>query len=202
MKRICFTLDEVIRAKFKQFGKIYKKYVDNDIILEDLDLSSGDLCEIFFNGDIKAYNKFLYEDYPFEIFAEAKTTTPAIDKKFILWHMDLVEDEDMDEEIEISLANPYEFNASIGNTCFFLSKIATRVRNIYFPQDSSEIWKKCDILVTADKKLIESKPDGKMCIKIKTPFNDGLEADAEYNNLEEFFKDNEMQDFIKNGRED
>ena len=67
MTTICFTLDDVIRAKTAQFGKIYKKYIDNSIDLDNIDIESGDLCEIFFDGNEREYRKFIYEDYPFEI---------------------------------------------------------------------------------------------------------------------------------------
>lgn len=192
MTTICFTLDDVIRAKTAQFGKIYKKYIDNSIDLDNIDIESGDLCEIFFNGDEKEYKKFLYEDYPFEIFAEARTTSSYVDKEFILWHRKMTEDEDMEEDINIILANPYEFNASIGNTYFFLSKIATRVREIYLPSDSITIWDKCDVLVTADRSLLMQKPEGKISIKIDMPYNHDVEADISYSELDEMLKDVEI----------
>ena len=94
--KICITLDDVLRGKPAQFGKIYKKYIDNDVDLDKIDLSSGDLCKVFFNGDSKKYEKFLYEDYVFEIFSEAQPAEKMVDKNLILWHLDVAEDEDID----------------------------------------------------------------------------------------------------------
>lgn len=187
--KICFTLDDVIRAKTVQIGKIYKRNINGDIDLDALDFSTNDYQEIFSFKTKADWQKFLYSDYAYEIFGEAPVTTKGVDKEFNLWLIGL---QDIDEEIEVSLANPFEFNASIGFTCFFLSKIASRVRELYFPVDSSEIWDKCDVLVTADPKLIEEKPEGKICVKISMPYNKDLEADYSFDSLSDALKENNM----------
>ena len=187
--KICFTLDDVIRAKTVQIGKIYKRNINGDIDLDALDFSTNDYQEIFSFKTKADWQKFLYSDYAYEIFGEAPLTTKGVDKEFNLWLIGL---QDIDEEIEVSLANPFEFNASIGFTCFFLSKIASRVRELYFPVDSSEIWDKCDVLVTADPKLIEEKPEGKICVKISMPYNKDLEADYSFDSLSDALKENNM----------
>ena len=187
--KICFTLDDVIRAKTVQIGKIYKRNINGDIDLDALDFSTNDYQEIFSFKTKADWQKFLYSDYAYEIFGEAPVTTKGADKEFNLWLIGL---QDIDEEIEVSLANPFEFNASIGFTCFFLSKIASRVRELYFPVDSSEIWDKCDVLVTADPKLIEEKPEGKICVKINMPYNKDLEADYSFDSLSDALKENNM----------
>lgn len=187
--KICFTLDDVIRAKTVQIGKIYKRNVNGNIDLDALDFSTNDYQEIFSFKTKADWQKFLYSDYAYEIFGEAPVTTKGVDKEFNLWLIGL---QDIDEEIEVSLANPFEFNASIGFTCFFLSKIASRVREMYFPVDSSEIWNKCDVLVTADPKLIEEKPEGKICVKISMPYNKDLEADYSFDSLSDALKENNI----------
>lgn len=187
--KICFTLDDVIRAKTVQIGKIYKRNINGGIDLDALDFSTNDYQEIFSFKTKADWQKFLYSDYAYEIFGEAPVTTKGVDKEFNLWLIGL---QDIDEEIEVSLANPFEFNASIGFTCFFLSKIASRVRELYFPVDSSEIWDKCDVLVTADPKLIEEKPEGKICVKINMPYNKDLEADYSFDSLSDALKENNM----------
>lgn len=187
--KICFTLDDVIRAKTVQIGKIYKRNINGDIDLDALDFSTNDYQEIFSFKTKADWQKFLYSDYAYEIFGEAPVTTKGVDKEFNLWLIGL---QDIDEEIEVSLANPFEFNSSIGFTCFFLSKIASRVRELYFPVDSSEIWDKCDVLVTADPKLIEEKPEGKICVKINMPYNKDLEADYSFDSLSDALKENNM----------
>ena len=192
--KIVFTLDDVIRAKTHQIGKIYQKYVDPDIDLSSLDLSSGNMQEILGFKNKKEYDKWLYEDYPFEVFAEAVATEKYVDKKLNLWLLSLDDNEDIEEDVEVALSNPYEYNASIGFTYFFLSKIATRIREVFFPTDSNEIWKRCDVLITADPKLLKSKDDeNKIAIRIETDYNKDCQCDMSYRTLRELLDD---EDFL------
>ena len=191
MNRLCITLDDVIRAKTQQFGKIYKKYVDKDKDLDAIEIKSNDLAEAF-GFTHEEYMKFLYNDYAFEVFAEAPVVEKMIDKKLNLWHIALNNDREEDDKIELILANPYEFNASIGFTHFFLSQIATRVRETYFPANSLEIWDKCNALVTADPKLLKNKPEGKISVKITTDYNKDCDAEYTYGCLREFLEDEEI----------
>lgn len=195
--KISITLDDVIRAKTRQFGKIYKKaFGCSDEYLESRDFSTNDLSTIFDFESKKAYQDFLYKDYPFEIFAEALPMERLLDKHFNLW---LFKVEDENDDIEFMLSNPYEFNASIGYTCFFLSQIATKVREFYFPADSSKIWEKCDVLVTADPKLLKEKPEGKVSVKIKAPYNEGIDADFEYESLSKLMLDEKFIEKVRDG---
>ena len=190
--RICITLDDVIRAKTKQIGDIYKKYINKDIDLDALDFSTKEYENVFGFNDKNEYNDFLYNLYSYEIFAEANTVERLLDKKLNLWHMKVTEDDEYDEPITLILANPFEFNNSIGYTCFFLSKIATRVREVYFPSNSVDIWDKCDVLITAEPKLLDSKPDGKKAIRIEMPYNKNCKYDYSYEKLSAFLDDNKI----------
>ena len=195
--KICITLDDVLRAKTKQFGKIYKKaFGVNDDFLEHLDFSTNDLCSVFNFESREKYNEFLYKDYPFEIFAEALPMERMLDKNFNLWTLKVQDD---NPEINFLIANPYEFNTSIGFTCFFLSQIATRIREFYFPTDSSTIWDKCDVLITAEPKLLKEKPEGKFVVKIEAPYNKDIEADLTYESLSELIKDEKFTEKVNDG---
>ena len=197
--KICFTLDDVIRAKTQQTGKMYQKYINPEIKLEEMDLENQTLSEALGFDSITEYRKFLYEDYAFEIFAEAPVVERMLDKKLNLWHID-VSHRDFTKPVEVMLANPREFNASIGFTYFFLSQIGTRIREVFFPLDYVEIWNKCDVLVTADPYLLEAKPDDKIAIKIETDYNKNSESDYTYSSLSAFLDDKEI--FAKLGLEE
>lgn len=189
--KIAITLDDVIRNKTKQILKIYKKYINPDFDTDAVVLSTNSFQQILNFGSKQEYQKFLYEDYVFEIFGEADPVEKMLDKKLNLWLLSLAEEE-VDEPVEVILTNPFEFNASIGFTHFFLSKIATRIRETYFPLDSSTIWDRCDVLITAEPKLIKEKPDGKVVIKIETDYNKDLDADYTYKSLSDLIDDNEL----------
>ena len=193
--KICVTLDDVLRAKTKQFGKIYKKYINNEIELSEIDLNDGNLQKAFNMSD-EEYHNFLFKDYPFEIFAEANAMERMLDKMFNLWHIALESDE---EDVELMLGNTKAFNASIGYTYFFLSKIASRVREIYFPEyyHSEKLWDRCDAIITADTELLKNKPKGKISIKIETPYNENIGSDFSYNGLSELIDDKEFFEKIR-----
>ena len=195
MKKICITLDDVLRAKMQQFGKIYKRAIDPEINLDELDLSTNNLATIF-SMKAKEYNKFLYEDYAFEIFAEAPAAQKMLDKNLNLWHIRLNNDREDEDKVELMLANAKEFNASIGFTYFFLSQMGTRIRETYFPTDSLTIWDKCDVLVTADPLLLQNKPEGKISVKIEMPYNENCQADYTYETLSALIGDEEFLDKV------
>ncbi len=187
--KICFTIDDVIRAKTLQIGKIYKKYIDPKIDLNAIEFDTNDYKEIFGFDDENEWNKFLYEDYTYEIFARAPVKEKGVDKELNLWLLNL--NDEYGEDIDVMIANPYEFNISIGLTYFFMAAIASRIREAFFPFDSMQIWDRCDILVTSDPSLIENKPEGKICIKIEMPYNKDIESDYSYKTLGDFLKDKE-----------
>ena len=191
MIRIAITLDDVLRAKTERICKVYQKYINPSVNFEELDFSTDDFRSILGFNSKSEYYKFLYDDYSFEIFGEAPHMEVALDKKLNLWHLELNDNEDIDEELELIITNPKEFNSSIPFTYFFLSKMATRVREIFLPTDSMDIWKKCDILITADPKLIDNAPNNKVCVKIKTPYNEKVNNanGLEFDSLSSFIED-------------
>lgn len=195
--KICFTLDDVIRAKTRQFGKILAKSrgLEEDAYA-DIEITTNNLGKVFDFESTTDYQEFLYKDYPFEVFAEAPVMERMLDKRFNLWTLD-IENKEGCEDIEFMLANPFEFNASIGYTCFFLSQIATRIREFYFPKNSSDIWNKCDVLVTADPKLLAEKPEGKKSVKIEAPYNKDSEADLTYESLSKLIEDEEFTEKLR-----
>ena len=83
--------------------------------------------------------------------------------------------------------------------CIFpSSKIGTKIREVYFPTDSITIWDKCDILFTANPDLLESKPEGKISVKIKTEYNKDVQADYSFKDLSTFLANNENTEKLLN----
>lgn len=190
--KLCLTLDDVLRNKTVQLGKIYKKYINPDIDLETLDFSTNNYEDIFGFESKKEFNKFLYEDYVFEVFGEATACEKTLDKKLNLWLLEQENNDELKNKLEVCLSNPKEFNASIGYTFFFLSKMATRIREVFFPLDSLDIWNKCDVLITADPNLLNNKPEGKTAIKIENDYNKECESDYSYESLSKFLLDKDL----------
>lgn len=189
--RVCITLDDVIRKKTYQIGEIFKKHVNKDIKLETLDFSTNDFQKVFGFKDKESYEKFLYDEYAFEIFGEAKCTEQLIGDKINRWILKM-EDEFDGDDFEVILTNTKEFNQSIGFSYFFLSKIGTRVRKVFFPKVSTDIWNECDILVTADVDLLNSKPENKVSVKIETDYNKECKSDYTYDKLSDFLENEKI----------
>ena len=191
--KICFTIDDVIRNKTKAFIKAYNKDKGTEIDPDTFEATSSSLKDMFKFNTVKDFYRFLYDDQHFEIFGEAEQCTRMLDKKLNLWLINMHElAYEEEKEIDFMWASPQEFNQSIGDTYFYLSKIATRIREVFFPREPLDIWKKCDVLVTADPLLITNKPEGKTVVKIEMPYNKEASADITYKNLEELLKDEEF----------
>jgi hypothetical protein len=189
--KIAISLDDVIRAKSKSILKAYNK-LNEEFDIDGVKLDNNNFKNILGFSTDKEYHQFLYEDYVFEIFGEAEVTEKMVDKKLNLWHIDLNNNEELTEQIDLMLVTPFECNASIGFTHFFLSKIATRIRETFFPTNSVEIYDKCDVLITADPKLLKNKPINKIVVKIETDYNKEEESDFTYKTLTDFLEDKEI----------
>jgi hypothetical protein len=82
-----------------------------------------------------------------------------------------------------------EYGITIPATYWFISKLGCRAREIYLPVDSMTIWDKCDVLITANPKLLDNKPEGKKSVKIVADYNEECEADFTYNNMLDFLSE-------------
>jgi hypothetical protein len=57
------------------------------------------------------------------------------------------------------------------------------------------IWDKCDILISADNKLLKNKPENKLSVKIETTYNGDAPSDYKYDSLMNLIKD---ETFVRN----
>ena len=149
----------------------------------------------------RAYEKFVYEDYSFELFGKCPTCTKKLTEQLNDWTEQTLKDIDTDAPIDVMFVSPMEYGASIGNTYFFISKLGTKIREVYLPTDSRTIWDKCDILITANPNLLETKPEGKTAIKINKDYNKDSAADYSYETLSMFLTDEKIIEKLieKNG---
>jgi hypothetical protein len=182
--RIGITLNEVIRDFIGQFKYVYGKYYKTD--LEDIDVDEWDLLKFFKFPNEKKLNEFLYSEAPMEVFAHADqlhTNIGAILNKFIAE----VNDEEEHEIVMISR----DAHKSRPSTLFFLSKLGFTGNNIKFVTDTTKKWDDIDILVTANPKALDAKPEGKISVKINATYNKNTEADYELESILDFVNDEE-----------
>ena len=196
MLTIGVELNHVVRNINKQLLKYYQKEFDPSMDIDELD-DRVDVIKKYMNfKSKKEKNDFIYIDYPYEIFGCANTVEKKLAVKITNWLTDISNIEE--EDIRIVFYSLNEEALTIQSTFFFLSKIGTRVRKIFFPKNISEIWDECDVVITANPEVLEENiPQGKKAILINREFNSDAKEKAflNYNNLSEIIEDN---NFFKN----
>lgn len=190
--RIAIDLNDVIRDYTRQFYKMYKKVIDPDFDIDYDDVTDYDFMKVFPFENKDAYNRFVYEDCPYEIFGRAEIMERKLASEMNLWVQNTMRNFDEEKNPDLLLVSPFEMGLTIQSTLAFLSRIGTRIREYYFPIDSKTIWDKCDILITANPRLIENKPEGKIVFKIETPYNKDVKGDYTFETFRELIADEEQ----------
>lgn len=186
-RKIAIDLNDVMRAYTSQFASLYKKNIDHSFDIDNVDIYTNDLEQVFPFDSETEYQNFVYVDYPYELFGCAEMMDKAMVAKFNLWILNDLMEMDVDAP-ELMFVSPFEFGLTIQSTFHYLSKFA-RIREVYFPTNSATIWDKCDILITANPKLLATKPEGKVAIKIDAPYNKEDEADYQFKSFMDLMND-------------
>lgn len=118
----------------------------------------------------EVYNRFIYEDFVYEIHASAPIMYRGMDlhiKEFYEKYMN---------HAEFTLYSVENF-FSIPSTLFFLSKMTSRFKNIRFVDNPIEMWNDSDVLITTDPEILKmGTPWGKKLVKVKRPYNENIKA--------------------------
>jgi hypothetical protein len=190
--KIGISLNEVLRGFISQLEYTYSKYV-SEVSIKAEDVTSFDLIEYFKFNSVDELNKFLYLEASLEIFGHADVIEDNIMTHFNNFLMDIQDDEE--HEIEIVSR---EVMKSIPSTYFFLSKLGCRADKIRFVKNYEDKWDGLDVLITANPKALECKPNDKISVKINSTYNKGSKSDFELDSIREFFKDQTLRDKILN----
>jgi hypothetical protein len=186
------SLNEVLRDQNGQFIYTYEKYIQKTDIKES-EVTSTNFMDFFPFDSIDEYNKFMYLEAPLEIFGHADLVSDGI-----MTHLNnFIMDTKDDGEHEIVITSK-EVNRSIPATFFFLSKTGCRIENINFVQDAADEWKNVDILITANPDALKNKPNGKISVKVKAPYNQNIIGDYEIDTILDFIKDENLRYKILN----
>lgn len=190
--KIAIDLNDVVRDFTYNFILYYVKGYNHQYDVDELTEWTNDMQSLLPFKTPRAYEKFVYEDYPFEIFGKCPTCTKKLTEQLNEWTENTIRDVDTDEPIDVMFVSPMEYGASIGNTYFFISKLGTKIREVYLPSDSNTIWDRCDVLITANPDLLNNKPEGKTTIKVNKDYNSNCEADYSYETLSMFLTDEDI----------
>lgn len=221
MKIIGFNIDGIARDRFSQFDKMYrKKFIKNEQLVKmdeyfrfvpDEEETDGELARIqnIVNEKIKypidtydlrnhysfssaeEFENFVSQEYVFELYGSAPPIPKAMDKINKLQKIG-----ETNGSYEVVLISPEEEQA-IQATYHFLAKSACRIKKVLFEKDVARIWDYCDILVTDNPGILESKPEGKVSIKISTEYNQYDSSDHTFNSLNEI-EDSFFVKLVKN----
>lgn len=191
-KTIAIDLNDVIRDWSGQFLYVYRKYVDNSFSKTEEEIDDFNFMNVFPFNDKMDYDLFRYETYPYELYGRA----PFRDKKLKVilneWLQNTLRDFDKENIPDVIYFSPFEIGLTIQASMAFLSAIAARAREYYFPINSLSIWDRADIVITANPNIIEAKPKGKIAIKIEMPYNKDVQGDYNFKSLVDLIQDENM----------
>jgi 5'(3')-deoxyribonucleotidase len=172
----------------------YTKYLgEGDYTIKKDDITSFNLSDHFTFSSKSELNKFLYEEASLEVFGHADQMYENLMTRFNMFLVDIEEE----EEHTVELVSR-EYLKSIPSTLFFLSKLGCRASNIRFVKQNEEEWGDADVLITANPIALENKPNDKVSVKIKAPYNKNVIADFELDSILDFIKDATLRDKILN----
>ena len=197
--KIAIDLNDVVRDYSNNFVRYYIEGYDHEFDLSEFEFWSNDMSIVFAFKSKQSYYNFVYNDFAFELYGKCGTCTKNISSELNDWTEKTIKELDIDEDIEVMFVSSMEYGLSIGNTYFFLSKLGTKIREAYFPTDSLTIWDKCDVLITANPKLLDAKPDGKVSVKIKADYNKENSADYEFKDLSALISNETFLEDLING---
>lgn len=190
--KIGISINEVLRDFIGHFIYTYEKYIDKTDVTPS-DITTLDLTQYFNFASKDELNRFMYLEAPLEIFGQADQVSDGLINQFNHFLMDIKDD----GEHEIELVSR-EVDKSIPSTFFFLSKTGCRIEKIRFVQQFVKEWDGVDVLITANPDALANKPNGKISIKINTPYNKDVAADFELDSLLDFIKDENLRTKILN----
>lgn len=78
-----------------------------------------------------------------------------------------------------------EAGRGVSATLFFLSKTGCMIPDIKFTLGTKDCWEFVDCMITDHPEVLNSKPEGKITIKIEKPFNQEIPADYTVRSVKE-----------------
>lgn len=196
MKRIAIDLNDVIRDYTNNFVRTYLLNYNRELDTSDLTFWTHDMQSLLPFKTDRAYKKFVYEDFSYELFGKCDTCSRNTEHDLNVFLENI---HDIDDEIEVMIFSPMEIGPTIGYSLFFLSKFAANVREIYFPKNSLTVWDKSDIVITANPYILENKPEGKISVKIEFDYNKETKSDYSFSNFSSLVSDeNNIKKIIDN----
>lgn len=194
--KIAIDINDVYRDFTKRFGDVFTKEIDSTFELDERGVFSAKLDEVFPFSTREEYITFRYEDYAYELYCRCELCDKNLMVRLNRWMTHTLDNLDTDEKCEVSVISCIEHGMTIPATMSFLAGNPLQCKEFYFPSPSDNVWDRYDVIITADPYVIDSKPEGKFCVKINTSYNKDSEADLSYDSITEII-DNDDNGLIK-----
>lgn len=189
---IFVSIDGVLRNTIQKFDYHYKDYYLNtepeneesfDYGIEGTPISIENLLNTYRFQSVDEFNKFLYFDFPIEIYGHAGLSYNQAATEF----NSLVFE---NPKIKFTLVGLSEKGKAKPATLFFLSKNGIICDNIVFstPEKIKDLWKKCDLWITDDIHVVSQCPRHKKVVKFNTFYNNHFTNKQQINKLSEIDK--------------
>ena len=188
---IFVNIDGVLRNTLQKFDYHYKDYFLNT------DADSQETFEYGINGQATIENildtykfqsedeylKFLYFDFPIEIFGHAGLSYNHASTDFNTMVFE-------NKDTNFTLVGLNEKGKAKPSTLFFLSRNGVVCDNIKFStiENIDELWSKCDVWITDDKRIVDKCPENNTVIKFNTFYNNHFTNKIEISKLSEIEK--------------
>lgn len=194
--KIGIELNNIVRDINFQLVKYYKKDIDKTFDDENFDYDITDVLSKLKFKNKKAKHEYVYIDYPYEIFGCANTMSKNLSVAINNWLIYLHNLED--DKYDVCAFSENEESLTVQSTYFFLSKIGCRIREMFFPIKIDEMWDRCDVIITKNKKLVKNKPEGKVVVLINNNDNSKLKKDCDlsYDSLLDLINDEKFIDKV------
>ena len=170
-------IDEIIRKKEKELISLpvnsydlTNHYVFNETV--DIDGVTKLTPE-------EAVNQFMYDLYPFQIFGHAEEYQNACDA------VNRIQSYGLRNNLYKTVLISKTKSTAIPATFHFLSKNASRIRNVHFVEEELDKWNYCDIIIDCVPEVIQNVPKNKKIIKIEQPFNKWDETDYSFKSIKD-----------------
>ena len=164
--------DEIIRQKEVEFDHNFSGDVESIIVSETVTVEN----------EVSSLTDMFYVKFPYEIYGLADEVDD-----FNVFNLNGMVSEFKNHDFMLLSS---ESGKGIPATYYFLSKTTCGVETVKFTKELEECWKHVDVMITDRPEIINSKPDGKIVVKVIRPFNIDLKSDYEINSINEISKSN------------
>lgn len=188
---IFVSIDGVLRNTIQKFEYHYiEHFLNSDTDGEEVfsyavtpPIQNDNLLNHFSFQDKEEFENFLFIEFPLEIFGHAGLSygNPIYElNKLMFEHKDDT----------FTVIGMDELGKAKPSTLFFLSKNGFLGPNIRFikSENIDKEWKKCDVWITDDKRIVDLCPKRKKVYKFNTIYNKFFTNKKEINKLSEITK--------------